>query len=363
MEVIYPRCAGLDVHKESVVACVRHVVAGKITHEVKTFGTTTAGLLDLSAWLAEQGVTHVAMAATGVYWKPVWHVLEGRFELLLVNPAHARNVPGRKSDVSDAHWLADLVAHGLIRASFVPPQPIQELRDLTRTRKQLVRQVARHTLRIQKTLEDANLKAFALGLAEALVAIHEAGVTHRDLKAENVILSDAGPKVVDFGIARHPDLSQVTASQVVLGTPGWLAPERLQGIEASPASDVFSWGLLVAYAASGVPARLEDNPQLTLTLLRLAFSGMFFVGTAWLMGRFKAPHRYVSVPATVTTVEEVNYLGAKRWKVRFAYFDQKGNAQESAAEVSQPGWRPGDACEAIYRQDTPDLATLTGVRA
>src|SRR5437899_6724187 len=98
------------------------------------------------------------MEATGVYWKPVWHVLEGSFEQLLVNPAHARNVPGRKSDVNDAHWLADLLAHGLIRPSFVPPARIQELRDLTRTRKQLVRQVGRHTLRIQKTLEDANLK-------------------------------------------------------------------------------------------------------------------------------------------------------------------------------------------------------------
>jgi len=122
------------------------------------FSTTTSGLLALADWLEEHQCQHVAMEATGVYWKPVWHVLEGRFELLLVNPAHARNVPGRKSDVNDAHWLADLLAHGLIRASFVPPQPIQELRDLTRTRKQLVRQIARHTLRIQKTLEDANIK-------------------------------------------------------------------------------------------------------------------------------------------------------------------------------------------------------------
>jgi len=158
MEVLHERCAGLDVHKDIVVACARVRLEATVRHAKAEFATTTRGLLALVDWLEEQHCTHVAMEATGVYWKPVWHVLEGRFELLLVNPAHARNVPGRKSDVSDAHWLADLLAHGLIRPSFVPPEPIQELRDLTRTRKQLVRQVARHTLRIQKTLEDANLK-------------------------------------------------------------------------------------------------------------------------------------------------------------------------------------------------------------
>ena len=112
----------------------------------------------LADWLREAGCTHVAMEATGVYWKPVWHVLEGEFELVLANAAHIKNVPGRKSDVNDATWIADLLAHGLIRASFVPPGPIQELRDLTRTRKQLVREVVRHKQRIQKVLEDANVK-------------------------------------------------------------------------------------------------------------------------------------------------------------------------------------------------------------
>ena len=158
MELLHPRCAGLDVHKDVVMACARIQVREYAKHPTAEFSTTTPGLLALADWLEEHQCTQVAMEATGVYWKPVWHVLEGRLELLLVNPAHARNVPGRKSDVSDAHWLADLLAHGLIRASFVPPQPIQELRDLTRTGKQLVRQIARHTLRIQKTLEDANLK-------------------------------------------------------------------------------------------------------------------------------------------------------------------------------------------------------------
>jgi transposase len=157
MEVLYPRCAGLDIHKDTVVACVR-CVSKPQQREVRTFGTTTSELFALAEWLESNGCTHVAMEATGVYWKPIWHVLEGRFELVLANAQHIRNVPGRKTDVNDAAWIADLLAHGLIRSSFVPPARIQELRDLTRTRKQLVREIAQHTLRIQKTLEDANIK-------------------------------------------------------------------------------------------------------------------------------------------------------------------------------------------------------------
>jgi transposase len=158
MKVMFKRCAGLDVHKETVVACARKMHGGRVEHVVEQFGTTTSELLRLLEWLQAQRVTHVALEATGVYWKPVWHILEGHVELLLANPVEVRNVPGRKSDVSDAVWLADLLAHGLIRGSFVPPQPIQELRDLTRTRKQLARQVSQATLRIEKVLEDANLK-------------------------------------------------------------------------------------------------------------------------------------------------------------------------------------------------------------
>lgn len=157
MEVLYTRCAGLDVHKDTVVACVRCVI-DPVAHEVRTFGTTTGDLFALADWLTGHGCTHVAMEASGVYWKPVWHILEGRVALVLANAQHIRNVPGRKTDVNDAMWIADLLAHGLIRSSFVPPAAIQELRDLTRTRKQLVREVGQHTLRIQKTLEDANLK-------------------------------------------------------------------------------------------------------------------------------------------------------------------------------------------------------------
>jgi transposase len=158
MDVIYPRCAGLDVHKQTVVACARVAGNGPLLQEVRTFATTTSELLALADWLESLGVEHVAMEATGVYWKPVWHVLEGHFELVLANAAHVKNVPGRKTDVNDAMWLADLLAHGLIRASFVPPVAVQELRTLTRTRKQFVRERSAHVQRIEKVLEDANLK-------------------------------------------------------------------------------------------------------------------------------------------------------------------------------------------------------------
>jgi transposase len=159
MELLHPHCACLDLHKETVVACIRHMANGTVTTEVKSFQTTTQQLMELSDWLSSQGVTHIAMEATGVYWKPVWHILsDGEFVLVLANAAHVKNVPGRKTDVNDATWLADLMAHGLVRASFVPDQPTQQMRDLLRTRKQFVRERSSHTQRIQKTLEDANIK-------------------------------------------------------------------------------------------------------------------------------------------------------------------------------------------------------------
>ena len=159
METIYRCCAGLDVHKKTVVACVRQVEpSGRVREEVRTFGTMTAELLLLSDWLAEAGVTHVALESTGVFWKPVFNLLEGRFEVLLVNPRHMKQVPGRKTDVKDAEWIAQLLACGLLRGSFIPPKPIRELRDLTRQRSQLVAEKASVANRIQKVLEDANIK-------------------------------------------------------------------------------------------------------------------------------------------------------------------------------------------------------------
>jgi transposase len=131
MDVLYPNCAGLDVHKDTVVACSRCVTGIKAVREVRTFKTTTGELLALSEWLSSQGITHIVMEATGVYWKPVWNILsDGDFTLTLANAQHVKNVPGRKTDVNDATWLADLLAHGLIRASFVPDTQTQEQRGL-----------------------------------------------------------------------------------------------------------------------------------------------------------------------------------------------------------------------------------------
>ena len=159
MDTLHPHCAGLDVHKDTVVACVRHQPPrGRARAEVRTFASHTAGLLALADWLAAEGVTHAAMESTGVYWKPVFHVLEGRCELLLVNAQHLKQVPGRKTDRADAAWIARLLQHGLLRPSFVPPVPVRELRDLTRQRAQLVGEKVRAGNRIQKVLEDANVK-------------------------------------------------------------------------------------------------------------------------------------------------------------------------------------------------------------
>ena len=138
MDVMHERVAGLDVHKETIVACVRIMVGRKAHRECRTFDTTTFGLVALLTWLTESGCTHVAMEATGVYWKPVWNILsDGTFELTLANAAHIKNVPGRKTDMNDAMWIADLLSCGLIKASFVPEQEIQQLRSLLRARKQL----------------------------------------------------------------------------------------------------------------------------------------------------------------------------------------------------------------------------------
>ncbi len=159
MDTVYPHCAGLDVHKDTVVACVRHHDAGKrARQEVRTFATHTRALEELADWLAGEGVTHAAMESTGVYWKPVFNILEGRVAILLVNPHHIKQVPGRKTDVGDCAWIAQLLQHGLLTASFIPPARQRELRDLTRQRTQLGAEQTAVANRIQKVLEDANIK-------------------------------------------------------------------------------------------------------------------------------------------------------------------------------------------------------------
>ena len=159
MEVVYPRCAGLDAHKDTVVACrMRREGDGRLTKETRTFGTVTADLLALADWLQQGEVTHVAMESTGIFWKPPYNVLAENFTVFVVNAAHIRAVPGHKTDVKDAEWIADLLAHGLLRPSFIPDRPQRELRDLTRTRTTLVDERAREVRRVQKVREDANLK-------------------------------------------------------------------------------------------------------------------------------------------------------------------------------------------------------------
>jgi transposase len=159
MEVVYSRCAGLDVHKKSVSACVLCCEAdGGKRHDIRVFGATTRDLLSLADWLTEHGVTHVAMEATGVYWRPVWAILEGHHHLRLANPQHIQAVPGRKTDTRDCEWIADLLQHGLLQGSFVPPVEIQDLRDLTRYRAGLTQAQNRVANRIQKLLEQANIK-------------------------------------------------------------------------------------------------------------------------------------------------------------------------------------------------------------
>src|SRR5215216_6137825 len=158
MDVVYERCCGLDVHKRSVVACVITPADGGPTKVIRSFGTMTTDLLALADWLAELGVTQVAMESTGVYWKPVWNLLEEQFTLLLVNAQHIKAVPGRTTDVRDCEWIADLLRHGLLRGSFVPDRPQRELRELTRYRASLVRERTAEVNRLQKTLEGANIK-------------------------------------------------------------------------------------------------------------------------------------------------------------------------------------------------------------
>lgn len=215
MDVMHERVAGLDVHKVMIVACVRLMVDGKVGRECRTFDTTTSGLLALLAWLSESGCTQVAMEATGVYWKPVWNILsDGDFDLMVANAAHIKNVPGRKTDVNDAMWIADLVACGLIKASFVPEEEIQELRSFLRARKQLTREQSSHILRIQKTLEEANIKLDSvitdiMGLSgrrmvEAIIAgetdpVRLAELAHRRIKApRDMLVESLRGRVTDY---------------------------------------------------------------------------------------------------------------------------------------------------------------------
>jgi transposase len=196
MDTLYPRCAGIDVHKNNVVVCLRCTDGpGKLVEEVRTFSTMTRDLLALSDWLASHGVTHVAMESTGVYWKPVFNILGGRVEVILVNAEHIKQVPGRKTDVKDCQWIAQLLQHGLLKASFVPAEPIRELRDLTRQRTQLIQECSAAANRIQKVLEDANVKL-------ASVATDVLGVSGRDMLEALIAGEEDAAKLADLARKR-----------------------------------------------------------------------------------------------------------------------------------------------------------------
>jgi len=212
MEVLYPRCCGLDVHKKTVVACLLTPGPdGATTKVIRTFGTMTAELMELADWLTAEGCTHVAMESTGVYWKPIWNLLEQRFHLLLVNARHIKAVPGRKTDVHDSEWIADLLQHGLLQGSFVPDRAQRELRELTRYRTTLVRERTAQANRLQKTLEGANIKL-------AAVATDILGTSGRQMLAALAEGSLEPAAIADLakGLLRKklPQLEQALTGQV-----------------------------------------------------------------------------------------------------------------------------------------------------
>jgi transposase len=196
MRIVYPRCCGLDVHKKSITACVLiRDAAGDDQQEIRRFGTMTRDLLELADWLHSSQVTHVAMESTGVYWKPVWNILEGQFEVVLVNAQHIKAVPGRKTDIKDCQWIADLLQHGLLRGSFVPPPPIRRLRELTRLRTSLRQDHTTVANRMQKILEDANIKL-------ASVASDWLGVSGRAILAQLLEGEEDATKLADLSRRR-----------------------------------------------------------------------------------------------------------------------------------------------------------------
>ena len=196
LDVLYERCCGLDLHKRSVTACrVTPGADGRPEQAIRTFGTMTSEVLALGDWLADGGVTHVVMASTGVSWKPIWNLFEDRFDLLLVNAAHVKVVPGRKRDVGDAAWLAELLRHGLLRASFVPDRPARDLRELTRYRSSLVRARTAEINRLQQTLEGANSKL-------ASVVSEVTGVSAQKMLAELVAGSEDAAAMAELAVGQ-----------------------------------------------------------------------------------------------------------------------------------------------------------------
>jgi transposase len=229
VEVVFPRCAGLDIHRDTVVAAVRiQQRSGSAKVQVQTFATTGGALGLLADWLARNKVTIVGMESTGVYWKPVYYRLEDELECWLLNAAHVRNVPGRKTDVADAVWLADLVAHGLVRPSFVPPKPLRDLRDLTRARRVVVEEKTREVQRLDKLLQDAGVKLTS-------VASRLLGVSGRAILDQMIAGQTAPGVLADLARGRLrgkiPELADALAGQFRVRHHGFLAALLLARID------------------------------------------------------------------------------------------------------------------------------------
>jgi transposase len=229
MDVVFPRCAGLDVHRDTVVAAVRiQPRSGSAKVTVKTFATTGGALGSLADWLARNKVTIVGMESTGVYWKPVYYMLEDQLECWLLNAAHVRNVPGRKTDVADAVWIADLMAHGLVRASFVPPKPLRDLRDLTRARRTVVEEKTREVQRLEKLMQDAGVKLTS-------VASQLLGVSGRAMLEEMIAGQTSPEHLADLARGRLrekiPQLTDALAGRFRARHHGFLAAHLLQRID------------------------------------------------------------------------------------------------------------------------------------
>ena len=259
MEVVYARCCGLDVHKKTVVACLLTPgEGGRPRKEVRRFETMTADLLALADWLAEAGCTHVAMESTGSYWKPIWNLLEDRFELLLVNAAHVKAVPGRKTDVKDCEWLAELLRHGLLRGSFVPDRARRELRELVRYRTALVEERAAEVNRLQKVLEGANIKL-------AAVASDVTGVSARRMLAALLAGEAAPAEVAALAVGRlREKLPQL--ERALVGRVGehqrYLIPRILAGIDFLDGQIADLSGRIAELERpfEGAAARLDEIP-------------------------------------------------------------------------------------------------------
>lgn len=196
MEVLYERCCGLDVHKKTVVACLMITLPnGRVQKSVRTFGTTTAEILELRDWIDLQHVSHLALESTGIFWRPLYNLLEEGHTVILVNARHMKAVPGRKTDVKDSEWIADLLRHGLLKASFIPPQPFREVRDLMRYRKSLVYMRTSEINRLQKVLETANIKL-------ASVASHVLGQSGRQMIEALIEGEDDAQALTELALGR-----------------------------------------------------------------------------------------------------------------------------------------------------------------